>query len=170
MVDPTPQIPDSQINSKKTNGIKVATPDLIVFNEAALPVDALSQLLFESLGAQEIVNISRSDIINGQNVAYSLIGNLDSLRQRYNSENIFSLPDNSKKYFKNFGIRFDVHYPEKGTGPSDQRAYIVEEESAVAKPGDLVIDVTNMETNERVDVEILRSGFSLGDTIYTEES
>jgi len=41
---------------------------------------------------------------------------------------------------------------------------------SAANKGDLVIDVTNMETNERVDVEILRNGQALSDTIYTEES
>lgn len=170
MVDSTPAIPDSQSSVSSSSGVKVATPDLIIFNESALPVDALSQLLFEDLSGQEIINISRSDIVNGQNVSYSLIGNLESVRQRYNPENIFSLPDNLKKYFKNFGIRFDVHYPEVGTGPFGQRAYIVEQDSAVANRGDLVIDVVNMETNERVDVEILRSGTPLSDTIYLEES
>lgn len=172
-VMPIPDIPNSELRDNKlknANAIKVATPDLVLFNESALPVDALSQLLFEDLSSHEIINISRSDMINGQDVSYSLIGNIDSIRQRYNPENIFSLPDNSKRYFKNFGIRFDIHVPETGTGPSGQRSYIVDTDSAVTKRGDLVIDVVNMETNERVDVEILRSGTPLSDTIYVEES
>ena len=60
--------------------------------------------------------------------------------------------------------------PEEGTGPEGQRAYIVQESTATSSRGDLIIDVVNMETNERVDVEVLRTGSTLSDTIYTEES
>lgn len=170
MVDSTPAIPDPVSSSSSSSSVKVATPDLIIFNEAAVPVDALSELTFESLSAHEIINISRSDIINGQEVSYNLIGNLKEIERRFNSENIFSLPDTLNKYFRNFGIRFDTHYPRNGTGPFGERAYIVSQDSTVASRGDLVIDVVNMETNERVDIEILRSGTPLSDTIYVEES
>ena len=54
--------------------------------------------------------------------------------------------------------------------PPRPKVYIVEIGTDVADAGDLVIDVTNMEVNERVDVEVLRRGTPLGDTIYTEES
>lgn len=171
MVDATPSIPESTTTSSTaSSGIKVATPDLVIFNESALPVDALSQVIFEDIAGQEIINIARSDLINGQDVSYSIISNLNSLQRRFNPNNIFSLPDTSDKYFRNFGIRFDIHVPETGTGPSGQRSYIVSQDTAVEKRGDLVIDVTNMETNERVDVEILRAGEPLSDTIYVEES
>jgi hypothetical protein len=80
------------------------------------------------------------------------------------------LPETIEKYFSNFSINFSIHVPEDGTGPEGQRVYLVEQESATATVGDLIIDVVNMETNERVDIEILRSGAVLSDTIYTEES
>lgn len=172
MVDSTPQIPESQISDSvsRTRAVKIATPDIILFNEDPLPVDALSQLLFEDLAAQELVSISRSDLIEGKEISYNLISNLKALQESYNSENIFSLPENSKKYFRNFGIRFDIHVPETGTGPNGERSYVSDANTPVANKGDLVIDVTNMEINERVDIEILRRGRALGDTIYVEES
>lgn len=168
----TPQIPSQQTVATKTSrsSVKVATPDIILFNERPIPVDAMTDIFFEQIGGQELINISRNDIVNGQDVSYSLVGNLRGVQRRYNTENIFSLPDTINKIFKNFSIRFDIHVPEIGTGPNNSRAYIVAQDSNISQRGDLIIDVTNMEVNERVDVEILRNGEPLSDTIYLEES
>jgi len=171
-VRPVPDVPDIQMTqtSSSRSAVKVATPDLIIFNESAIPVDVIADLLFEEVGGQEIISIARNDIVNGQEVSYNLIGNLNGLERKYNSKNIFSLPETIEKYFSNFSIRFDIHVPEDGSGPDGQRVYILQENSATAERGDLIIDVVNMEINERVDIEVLRSGTPLSDTIYTEES
>lgn len=171
-VSATPDVPDIQKTSVSANrsAIKIATPDLIIFNQEAIPVDAMANLIFEEIGGQEIISIARNDIVNGQEVSYSLVGNLNNLQRRYNSKNIFSLPESIEKYFSNFSIQFDIHVPENGTGPNNERVYIAPTDSEVLTRGDLVIDVTNMETNERVDIEILRNGEALSDTIYREES
>ena len=171
-VNATPDIPDIQSTQAESSsqGIKIATPDIILFNEDAIPVEVMADLLFEEIGGQEIISIARNDIVNGQNISYSLIDNLNGLQRRYNSKNIFSLPDTIEKYFSNFSIRFDTHVPENGTGPEGQRVYVVQESTTTSVRGDLVIDVVNMETNERVDIEVLRSGTPLSDTIYEEES
>jgi hypothetical protein len=170
-VSATPDVPDIQMTqgSSTRSAVKVATPDLILFNESAIPVDIMTDLLFEEVGGKEIISIARNDIVNGQEISYNLIGNLNGLERRYNSKNIFSLPDTIEKYFSNFSIRFEIHVPEEGTGPNGQRVYIVQQSSTTASRGDLIIDVINMETNERVDVEVLRSGLVLSDTIYTED-
>jgi hypothetical protein len=171
-VSATPDIPDIQSTQggSSSQAVRIATPDLILFNESAIPVDVMVDLLFEEIGGQEIISIARNDIVNGQEVSYSLIGNLNGLQRRYNSKNIFSLPDTIEKYFSNFSIRFETHVPENGTGPGGQRVYVVQESTQTSVRGDLIIDVVNMETNERVDVEVLRSGKVFSDTIYTEES
>ena len=80
------------------------------------------------------------------------------------------MPDTIEKYFSNFSIRFDTHVPELGSGPNGQRVWIADKNYFFAERGDLIIDVVNMEINERVDIEVLRSGTALGDTIYMEES
>lgn len=219
-VSATPDVPDIQMtqSSSSRSAVRVATPDLILFNESAVPVDLMTDLLFEDIGGQEIISIARNDIVNGQELSYSLIGNLNGLQRRYNSKNIFSLPDTIEKYFSNFSIRFDIHVPEEGTAPllyyvgqpnsipgcsgypiikryTDELVDCIDiipgSESFALRTalkraedlspprnivyteletGDLIIDVINMETNERVDVEVLRQGSPLSDTIYTEES
>lgn len=171
-VSATPDIPEIQSteSGSSNQAIKIATPDIILFNEDAIPVEVMADLLFEEIGGQEIISIARNDIVNGQDISYNLIGNLNGLQRRYNSKNIFSLPDTIEKYFSNFSIRFDTHVPEKGTGPNDERVYIEQVGTASTGRGDLVVDVVNMEVNERVDIEVLRNGRPLSDTIYEEES
>jgi hypothetical protein len=129
----------------------------------------MTDLLFEDIGGQEIISISRNDIVNGQDVSYQLIGNTKLLDRTYNPKNIFSVSGTLDKYFANFSIRLDTHIPENGTGPEvlpgqNQRVYV---ESLT---GDIIIDITNMEVNERLDVEILTGGVLDNDTIYVEES
>lgn len=171
-ISATPEVPSIQQTffPKSTSSVKVASPDIVLFDESALPVEVMTSMIFEDIGGQEIISIARNDIVNGQEVSYSLIGNLKTISQRYNPKNIFSLPETIEKYFSNFAIRLDIHVPEVGTGPNRQRAYIVNEATPIASRGDLIIDVINMETNERVDVEVLKRGSALGDTIYMEES
>lgn len=170
-VQPIPDLPANQSSDTGagTKAIKVATPDLILIEGGSIPVDLMTDLIFEDIGGQEIINISRSDIVNGQDVSYSLIGNRKLLDRMYNPKNIFSLSGTLEKSFANFSIRLETHIPENGTGPEvlpgqNQRVYV---ESLT---GDIIIDITNMETNERLDVEILRSGYVDNDTIYVEES
>jgi len=171
MVDAVPSVPSSQVSSSSdmVNAIKIATPDLIIFKED-LPVEGLAQIAFENIAAQELISITRNNLVDGQSVSYSLVGNLKQIQDAYNTRNIFTLSETGDRYFQNFGIRFSTHVPEVGSGPEELRAYIVPANSAIANRGDLIIDVVNMEINERVDIEILRSGESLGDTIYVEES
>lgn len=169
MTDATPQIATSTPTESSTSGIKIATPDLIIQSEVT-PIDVLGQIYFENLAGHEIINIARATLINGQNVSYSLIGNLSELQRRYNPLNIFTLPETIDKYFKNFAIRLDIHVPEEGSGPEGQRVWIADTDLAFADAGDIIIDVTNMEKNEVVDVQVLNSGALLSDTIYTEAS
>tara|TARA_R110002153_G_scaffold24739_4_gene78683 strand:+ start:41 stop:568 length:528 start_codon:yes stop_codon:yes gene_type:complete len=170
-VQATPDYPANQStsDSSPSSAIKVATPDLIITDGGALPVDLMTDLLFENVGGQEIIGISRNDIVNGQDVSYQLISNTKLLDRRYNPNNVFSISGTLDKYFANFSIRLDVHIPENGTGPEvlpgqNQRVYVD------SLTGDVVIDITNMETNERLDVEILKEGSVDNDTIYVEAS
>jgi len=243
-IQAVPDYPENQqISSTSTsNAIKIATPDLILLDGATLPVDLMTDLLFENIGGQEIISISRNDIVNGQEVSYNLIGNTGLLNRQYNTKNIFSVSGTLDTYFGNFSIRLDTHIPEEGTGPPANNRIVVSKKlesnlatietseahglnvgtniiisaidytfngsyvvSVINSPtsfsylkiaadipvtesagivrfgnnkrayveessGDIVIDITNMEVNERLDVEVLKEGFRDHGTIYVGES
>jgi hypothetical protein len=141
--------------------VKVATPDLILFNNEAMPVELMTDLIFENIGGQEIINISRNDMLNGADVLYQPIKNVTSLRYQYNPQNILNLQDSASTYFKNFSIKLEDKIPNEGNGPGGTPVYID------PNTGNLVIDLINLNNDEQVEVQILSSGTILDGTIYT---
>jgi hypothetical protein len=159
MVDAIPNLPIPEASSAST-GVRAASKDIILITDDSLAIEIMADLIFEDIGGQEIINISRSDIINGQNVTYQPIKNLTNLNYQYNPQNILSLQDTSESYFKKFPIMFDKKIPSIGTGPNGETVYIEE------GTGNLIINVINLEKDEQVEVQILNSGSVFNDTIY----
>lgn len=140
--------------------VLVATPALIALSNAPLEIDIMADLIFENIGGQELINISRNDMINGQDVLYSPIKNLQSLYLEYNPNNIIKLENTADTYFKNFPIRLESKIPSVGSGPDGEIVYIDPD------TGDLVINVVNLEPDEQIDIQILNNGEILNGTIY----
>lgn len=140
--------------------IKPATPDIILFNDDIVPIELMTDLIFENIGGQELINIVRSDIVNGQDVIYQPIKNLSNVYFQYNPQNILGLQDIDINYFKKFPINFANKIPECGTGPDCSIVYIDPD------TGDLIINVINVARDEQVEVSIISDGIVLDDTIY----
>ena len=104
----------------QVSSIKIATPELINLLDDDTPledkIEIMTDLLFEDVGAQEIINIARNDIVNGQNVIYQPLKNITSLYYQYNPQNILALQKTDKDYFKNFPILLYSKVPECGSG------------------------------------------------------
>ena len=156
-VSPTPPTPQQSIVSvtPPTPPVKTASIDTVLFDDETMPIDIMSDLIFEDIGGQELINIARNDIVNGQTISYQPIKNLSSLQQQYNPNNILSLQQTSDKYFANFSIKLDERIPTTGSGPNGEYVYLEE------ATGDLIIELVNMPSSEQVDVEITLDG-----TIY----
>jgi hypothetical protein len=146
--------------TSSTASVKPATPELIALSNPPLDIDIMAEMIFENIGGQELINISRNDIVNGQDVIYSPIKNLKDLYIQYNPNNIIKLESTSDNYFKNFTIKLEDKLPLSGTGPNGEVVYVDSE------TGDLVINVSSLEADEQVDVQILNSGETLNGTIY----
>lgn len=157
MVEPYPYTPSQSNLSGAANVSQVLTApiDTILINEEMLPVELITDLIFENLAGQELLSISRNDTINGQKIIYQPIKNLNLIQQEYNPNNILNIQATSDKYFNNFTIKFDPKVPNVGDGPNGDFIYID------PNSGDLVIDFINIEEGEQAQVEILADG-----TIY----
>ena len=151
------------IRTSLDDSIKAATPSLIALSNPILADEIMVDLIFENIGGQELINISRNDIVNGQDVLYSPIKNLKDLYIQYNPNNIIKIENTLDTYFKNFPIRLELKLPAYGTGPNKEVVYID------PNTGDLIINVSSLEPDEQVDVEILTDGDILNGTIYEEE-
>jgi hypothetical protein len=141
-----------------TAQVKSATKDIILFDDGAVPVDLMADLIFEDIGGQELINIARRDTVNGQKISYQPIKNLASIEQQYNPNNIISLQATADKYFANFPIKLDDKIPQNGGGPSGDYVYID------VITGNLIVEAVNLEIDEQIEIQIARSG-----TIYEAE-
>lgn len=174
MVTAVPNIPVAA-TSQSSRNIKPATPDLIQFNDSDIPIEYMAQLMFEDIGGQEIISISRNDVVNGQRVTYTPIKNLSALGLKYNSYNIFSIPTSSQSQFNNFAIKLENHTPLYGQGtgkylfPTDVNLdkRLLRETIYVDPPtGDLIINVVGLSENEQVEIEVVSTSESFNDILY----
>lgn len=147
-------------SENNTEDIKVATPEIMIATDETVPIELMTDLIFENIGGQELINIARTDIVNGQNVIYQPIKNLTSLYFKYNPQNILALQNTSEEYFKKFPIKLSSKIPNCGNGPDCKHVYLD------PSTGDLIIELINMEDEEQVEVQIIVNGNSFDDTIY----
>lgn len=139
---PAPTYPPFRPISGRTKNVLVAPSDIIQFDNDNVNVALMQDLLFEDIGAVELANISRSDLIDGQEVSYSPIKNLSTIRREFNPNNII-LTANSNDYFSRFGIDL-----------SAKTIY----EPYFDEFGNLVIEIDGVASGEEIDVQILSNG------------
>lgn len=157
MTSAEPDMP-SAISSKVYN-VKEATPDIII-RESSVNIDeAMFDIYFEQVAAQEIITIARHDTVNGQPIIYQPIKNLPDLAIKYGPQSIIALQNSSKAFFDNFAIRLENYIPNEGEGIGGTTVYIDNNNA-------LVIDLVNLKENEQVEVQILKSGEINNGTIY----
>ena len=138
-----------------TYKVKVATPEIILFDDETLPIETLTDILFEDIGGQELLSMSRHDIISGNYIPNQLIKNLTSLNQEFSSKRLLSLQNTSDKYFSNFGIKLENKIPFVGNGLNGENVYLDESKN-------IIIELINLDIDEQVEVQL-----SIGGTMYT---
>lgn len=134
--------------------IKTGTPQYVLFNDEEVPLELITDLLFENIGGQELLTISRFDTVNGKKIAYQPIKNLGILNEEYNPNNLIKLQNTSDKFFANYTIKLAERIPVVGNGPNGDNVYL-------DGSGNLVIEFVNLNLDEQVEVQITLNG-----TIY----
>lgn len=155
-----PHVPSTQYTPTKS--IKAATPDVIEFDTESLPIDVMTEILFEDVGGQEILSLSRNDIINGQTILYSPIKNLRRVESKYNPNNLFVVPSTSQTFFSSFAIKLEDKTPDTDDLDTIEKKIVYVDEAT----GDLIVFVTAMTTGETVEIQVLEEGDSVGDILY----
>lgn len=162
MVDATPAASlTTSIPKSPQEAVKSARPDILL-ESTIVSAPTMYSLLFEDIAGKELINIARSDTVNGQRVAYNPIKNLSSLGLKYGPQTLVPVQGSSRTFFDNFPIKLERKIPDVGTGPYGEVVYIEEDTR------DLIINVINLADDELVEVQILSRGEILDDTIYTE--
>lgn len=164
-VSASPNVPQSTPATSK-DAVKVATPDIVkAVNEKAYSEEKVMSALFEDMGIQEILSVTRNsavNIVNGQNVLYQPIENMSTIYQRYNALNMLPL-QSSETIFRNFSISLEDKLVDNGDGTGDSG------ESEYLENNNLVINITNLQEDERVEIETLSIENLFNGTIYGGE-
>jgi hypothetical protein len=156
-VNPVPEMPTQRPPTPRAD-FKPATPDLIEFDDSQVPIDFMTDVLFEQVGGQEMISISRNDLINGQSVLYNPIRNVTQLNVKYGPSTIIPMPDTIDFYFNGKAIKLSDKLPEAG-----ETVYLDKTR------GDIVIEVNNMTVSERVEIEILFAPNPVDGIIWSED-
>lgn len=138
---PKPSVPVFVPESRRLSMVKEAPIDTIVFNDDSLQIQLISDLVFEDIGGTELINISRFDTIDGQEVIYAPIANLSYIRREFNPNNI--VVNSSNDYFAKFGINLLL----RGLT-----------EPYFDDNGDLVIEIDTVLSEEEIQVQIVSNG------------
>jgi hypothetical protein len=156
MVEATPPASLITTTTIVKNSVKSATPDIVQFDDTSIidNAEVIVDLLFENIGGQELLTIARYDTVNGQDVKYQPIKNLNIIQEEYNPNNLVRVQDTSDKYFANFPIKLDSKIPIVGNGLLGSNVYLDDSNA-------LVLEFVNLEADEQVDVQITING-----TIY----
>lgn len=139
---PAPVLPNYKPANITNRNFKVAPSDIIQFDDDAVEIALITDLLFEDIGATELANMSRSDLIDGQEVIYAPIKNLPTVRREFNPNNIVSTSYDTD-YFSRFAIDLSL-----------RGAY----EPYVNNDGNVVIEIDTVEDSEEIQVQILTNG------------
>jgi hypothetical protein len=123
--------------------VKQADPDIILFNDDAVSPELLIELQFEDIGGLELINIARSDMIDGQDVIYSPVKQLARLRSKFNPNNIISTNTDLSTFFSRFAIDLILR--------GISKPYFDED-------GNLVIEIEEVLEDEFIQAEIDTSG------------
>jgi hypothetical protein len=138
--------------------VRTPTRDVVEYSDNDdIPVELISNLLFENLAANELIKYERHDTIEGTNVSYDIISNLSAIRKQFDPSTLISRQKPDTSYFDIYNIKLEDKIP--------GRQYLLqnnlEEFYYIDTNGDLVIELDNMNPDELVEVEIDSSG-----TIY----
>lgn len=141
-----------------SGGVKVATPETYELYPSSVERVVAAQMFLEMLGGNELIELSRHDLINGFNTKYQPIKDAQIVATQFNAFNIIPLQDTLPNYMDNFPIKLEERIPNT---TADQPSNVTIDDNGI-----ITIELVNLKPDETVEVEIFYQGEILDDTIY----
>ena len=126
----------------------------------------MQRLFFEEIGGQELINISRNDLLSGQPLDYTVIKNLASLSIEYDPNKLLALQGTDVDYFSDFLFVLERFVPDIGTGVNILEVQTGERVYVEPSTGDVIVNTINVKSSQAVDIEFLSFEDIIDDTIY----
>lgn len=137
--------------------VKVPERDVVDYTTQGLNAQVIANLLFENVGANELIKFERHDTVEGTNERYQIISNLSDINRKFDPASLTSRQKPNTSYFDRFNIRLQGRIPDAN--------YLAERGLTdfiyIDSNGDLVVELDNIGLDEVVELEI-----DAGGTIY----
>lgn len=150
---PNPEPPaitnQTVISQTKPYQVKPASKDIVLFDDENTSIETMADLIFEDIGGNELLNISRFDMVISDNTEYQPIKNITYIKQAYGPNNLFSLQNTSDKIFGNFPIKLNNKVSTETTLDNIYRD---------SETGGLVLEFINMSQDEEIEIQIASNG------------
>jgi hypothetical protein len=137
------------------DSVKVATPDLIIFDPNATSADAMADLIFENIGGEELLEISRSDLINSANVVFPRIKNVVRVVPPEAIDQMGGYSDTADDDTNNYPLSLASYVP-LYLDPIE-----IDQDS-----GSILINTVNMTPELQIEVQFVANAKLFDDTIY----
>jgi hypothetical protein len=126
--------------------VKIAAPsNLVTQEDSNASPEQITQELFEDLSLDEIMTMGRSETVLGMNITYQPIKNVASIYFQYNPKSILALAGVADEESQQIGIDISKH--------------LIDSPIAIDPiTGEIVIGFKNMNSSDRVEVEMISSG------------
>jgi hypothetical protein len=135
--------------------IKLATSNLFILNEPPQNTEIIADTIIQDIGGQEIVNLSRHDLLNGQATNYSIIANLAETAQTFDPNNLIALQGTDAKYFSAFLFSLNNYVPEVGSAVDISGNFTGKTVYVDPQTGQVVIDTINLASNQQIEIEFI---------------
>lgn len=146
--------------------VRIPERDIVNYQDDDIPTELITNLLFENLGANELIKFERHDTVEGTNANYDIISNLSNIRKAFDPATLISRQKPDTSYFDIFNIKLEDKIPTElylrnnpkidATGEVNITDYVY-----IDQEGNLVIELVNIDSDEILEVEIDSNG-----TIY----
>jgi hypothetical protein len=141
-----------QTQASKT--IKVASTDLILGGQD-FPIELATQMVIEDMGALELINTARHDLITGNNISYKPFSQMSIMNSRYDPLKIIQLADGTPIQFGAFPISLNNYIPQ-----SNQNNVYFD-----ANKENIILEFINIKEGDFVEIQIVSQGDVYSDTI-----
>lgn len=137
--------------------VKTPSRDVVSLVQPSIDAETITNLLFENIGATELVKFTRHDTVEGINPYYNVISNLSDIKRKYDPSSLISIQKPESSYFDIYTIKLDRKIPDQTyLNQNNLTDYIY-----VDTNGDIVIELVNLSPDEVIEVQVDTSG-----TIY----
>jgi hypothetical protein len=167
LVEPVANQPSPNADGRRRiDAFKIADPQYILSTDPAATIEEMQNTLWQGIGGHEIISLARRDLVDGKNISYGLISDLQQLFAEYNPKTIASIENASPLYFNSFGITFDSYLPSEAD--LAQIDPLLQNPVTIGASNNITIYVSNIEDSYEIEVESLTSEKIFRDTIYEE--